>query len=226
MEINIDEALLNSARIDETSEQAIVSQILRIAVYDEFKAYETYSAIIEKFGYVQPFVSIKEAEAIHYAALIPLLQKYNVEVPVNNWQDKIEIPNSIIECLELGVASEINNIAMYDNLITYATDEDVRDTLFKLQAASHNNHLPAFRNAVLAFYSNEQNPSSFNQENMMAKFEEYQLLLDDIMQGNIDQNKLTQIFSKLNMSMVSGAAFGSAAIAFLNNYMNKKNEEE
>lgn len=224
MEINYDEPLLLASRIDETNNQSVVSQVLRIAVYDEFKAYETYSKIIDKFGYVQPFVNIKEAEAIHYAALIPLLQKYNVEIPMNNWQDKIEVPNTLIECLELGVASEINNIAMYDNLISYVQEEDVKDTLFKLQAASYNNHLPAFRNAVLAFYSGNES-QGLNQENVMEKFGEYQMLLDDIMSGNVDQNKLTEIFSKLNISMVSGAAFGSAAIAFLNNYMKQQNKE-
>ena len=48
-EINIDEALLISQRVDINSPIPIISQILRIAIYDEFKAYETYSKIIEKF---------------------------------------------------------------------------------------------------------------------------------------------------------------------------------
>lgn len=224
METNVDETLLVSSKIDETNEQSVLSQILRIAVYDEFKAYESYSKIIEKFGYVHPFVHIKEAEAVHYAALMPLLEKYNVEVPINNWQEKIEVPATLIECLELGVASEIHNIAMYDELLSYAQEEDIRDVLFKLQAASYNNHLPAFRNAVFNYYSGNGNEMA-SQENIMEKFEEYQMLLNDVMSGNMDQNKLSEIFSKLNLSMVSGAALGSAGIAFLNNYMNKENKE-
>ncbi len=226
MEVNYDESILLSKRVNELSEQSVVSQVLRIAVYDEFKAYETYTKVIEQFGYVQPFVSIKEAEAIHYAALIPLLQKYNVEVPINDWSGKIEIPKTFVECCELGVACEINNIAMYDNLISCVVEDDIKDVLFKLQAASYNNHLSAFRNSVISSYSNQDNNSmSFNQEDIMQKFGEYQMLLDDIMAGNIDQNKLTEIFSKLNISMISGAAFGSASIAFLNSYTNKKNKE-
>ena len=78
MNENLDEQLLISARVDINSPIPIRTQILRIAVYDEFKAYETYSKIIEKFGLVQPFVNIKEAEAIHYSALIQLMQKYNI----------------------------------------------------------------------------------------------------------------------------------------------------
>ena len=224
MQTNIDEALLISARIDENSQIPIVSQILRIAVYDEFKAYETYTKIIEKFGLVQPFVNIKEAEAVHYVALIQLMQKYNVEVPLNNWASKIEIPNTFIECCEMGVAGEISNIAMYNNLLSYAVEPDIKDVLFRLQAASYNNHLPAFRNCVLSFYNNET--TNVSQENIMQKLGEYQVLLDDIMSGNVDENSISKIFSKLNLSMVSGAVLGGAIIALLNNYVSKKHTHE
>lgn len=225
LETNIDEALLISARIDVNSQISITSQILRIAVYDEFKAYETYTKIIEKFGLLQPFVNIKEAEAIHYAALINLMEKYGVEVPVNNWASKIEIPNTIIECCEMGVAAEINNIAMYNNLLSFAVESDIKDTLFRLQAASFNNHLPAFRNCVLTHYNNGNN-TNINPENIMEKLGEYQVILDDIMSGNIDESSISNIFSKLNLSMVSGAVLGAATIALLNNYLSKKNLTE
>ena len=65
METNIDESLLISARIDINSTIPIREQILRIAVYDEFKAYETYTKIIEKFkgrGMVQLPEKEKEVE--------------------------------------------------------------------------------------------------------------------------------------------------------------------
>lgn len=225
MEENIDEQLLINARIDTNSDIDIRTQILRIAVYDEFKAYETYTKIIKKFGLVQPFVNIKEAEAIHYAALIQLMQRYNIEVPINNWASKIEIPNTLIECCEMGVAAEINNIAMYNNLLSYTIDADIKDTLFKLQAASFNNHLPAFRNCVINHY-NIGNTSNISQENIMEKLGEYQVILDDIMSGNIDENSISQIFSKLNLSMVSGAVLGGAVIALLNNYISKKDKKE
>lgn len=226
MEINLDEQILLAQRVDKNSEQPIVSQVLRIAVYDEFKAYEAYSKIIEKFGAVQPFVNIKEAEARHYSALIPLLEKYGVEVPVNDWANKIEIPNTYVECCELGVASEIKNIAMYDNLLSFTQEPDIRDVLYRLQAASYNNHLPAFRSCVINHYTQNQGMQGFSQDDLMAKLGEYQGLFEDLMSGNVDQNKITELFSKLNISMVSGAAFGSAAVAFLNSYMNKNQEEE
>ncbi len=225
METHIDELLLISKKVDENSDIPIISQILRIAVYNEFKAYETYMKIIEKFGLVQPFVNIKEAEAIHYTALIKLMEKYSIEIPLNNWFSKIEIPNTLIECYELGVAAEISNIAMYNNLLSYALENDVKDTLFRLQAASFNNHLPTFRNFVLNYYINS-NDLSINPENIMEKIGEYQVILDDIMSGNIDESSISNIFSKLNLSMAGGAIFGAAAIALLNSYISKKSYEK
>lgn len=221
MEVNIDENLLISQRVDINSQIPIVSQVLRIAVYDEFKAYETYSKIIEKFGLVHPFVNIKEAEAVHYSVLIKLMEKYQVDVPINNWYSKIEVPNTLIECCEMGVAGEINNIAMYNDLLNHTNEEDIKDVLFRLQAASFNNHLPTFRNCVLSHYN-----SDINQENMLEKLGEYQVLLDDIMSGKIDENSISKIVSKLNFSMAGGAVFGGALIALLNNYISKQNIEE
>jgi rubrerythrin len=224
LETNLDEQLLINARVDINSQIPITSQILRIAVYDEFKAYETYMKIIEKFGLVQPFVNIKEAEAVHYGALIKLMEKYNVEVPINDWYSKIEIPNTLVECCEMGVAAEINNIAMYNNLLSHVSQDDIKDVIYRLQAASFNNHLPAFRNCVLMHYNS--NSENINQENIMEKLGEYQVLLDEIMSGNIDEKSISTIFSKLNLSMTSGAVFGGAIIALMNNYISKKQNEE
>ena len=114
---------------------------------------------------------------------------------------------------------------MYNNLLNYCEDEDVKDILFRLQAASYNRHLPAFRNAVLN-YSNNQNNNGITQENIIEKLGEYQGLLDDIMSGNIDESSISKIFSKLNLSMVSGAVVGGAIIALLSNYVSKKENEE
>jgi len=225
LETNLDQELLTSARVDINSEIPITTQILRIAVYDEFKAYETYTKIIEYFGLVQPFVNIKEAEAIHYGVLIKLMEKYGVEIPTNDWYSKIEIPNTLIECCEMGVAAEINNIAMYNNLLSHVTQDDIKNVLYQLQAASYNNHLPAFRNCVLMHYNSSEN-QTFNQEDMMEKLGEYQGILDDIMSGNIDEDSITKIFSKLNLSMTSGAVFGGAIIALMNSYISNKQNKE
>ncbi len=226
MAVNLDEAILLSQRVDDNDSQGIISQVLRIAIYNECKAYEAYVKIIEKFGLVQPFVHIKESEARHYVALIQLLQKYNVEVPINDWALKLKAPNSFIEACELGVASEIKNIEMYDYLLQYVQEPDIRDVFYQLQAYSYNNHLPTFRNCIVEHYTVANSVQGFNQDEIMQKIGEYQMILEDMLNGNMDQSKLSELFSKLNLSMISGAVFGSASAVFLNSYLNKKDEEE
>lgn len=222
----IDYNILINKKVDETSSIPFRDQILQIAIYDEFKAYEVYTRVIEKFGNVYPFVNIKEAEAVHYSVLIQLLQKYNVEVPQNDWVNtNIYIPNTLVECCELGVASEIDNIAMYNHLLSYASDNDVIDILFKLQAASYNNHLKAFRNCVLNHYNQASN-IGLNQEDLMQKMQEYQEILNNVLNGNIDEGLISSLFSKLNMSLISGMASGGAIIALLNNFLAKSSIEE
>jgi len=222
--VNQDEKLLLSKRIDLTSSQPIISQVLRIAIYDEFKAYETYDSIIQKFGNTPLFLNIRDAEARHYSQLIPLLKKYSIEIPINDWAKKVEIPNTFIEACEICVADEIENIAMYENLLKHTQELDIKDVLFKLQATSYNNHLPAFRNHVISYYTSNQSQSNvFNQDELIQKLSQYQDLFEELMSGNVDQSKITEIFSKLNISMIGGFVFGGALATFLNNYMENKN---
>ncbi|RBQ29618.1 ferritin-like domain-containing protein [Aliarcobacter vitoriensis] len=221
----IDYNILINKKVDTNSNVPVRDQILQIAIYDEFKAYETYTRIIEKFGNINPFINIKEAEAIHYSVLIQLMQKYNVEVPMNDFSTQIiNIPNTIIECCELGVAGEIDNIAMYNNLLNFAIDDDIVDVLFKLQAASYNNHLPAFRNCVFNHYNS--GATTGNQDDIMQKMQEYQDILNNVMNGNIDESLISSLFSKLNISMIGGAVSGGAIIALLNNFLAQNSKEE
>lgn len=59
----------------------------------------------------------------------------------------------------------------------------------------------------------------------MDKIQEYQGIFEDISSGNINESKISQILSKLNVSMISGAVLGAASSAFLANYLNKNQEE-
>ncbi|WP_026803437.1 ferritin-like domain-containing protein [Aliarcobacter lanthieri] len=222
----IDYSILTNKKVDPNSVIPVRDQILQIAVYDEFEAYETYSRIIEKFGNITPFINVKEAEAVHYSVLIQLMQKYNIEVPINDFSTAIiNIPNTIIECCELGVAGEINNISMYNNLLSFAVDSDIIDVLFKLQAASYNNHLPAFRNCVFNHYNNGTT-SGINQDDIMQRMQEYQDILNNVMSGNIDESLISSLFSKLNMSMIGGMVSGGAIIALLNNFLTQNSKDE
>ena len=227
MDKNFDQELLDGLRVDPNYDEPILNQVLRIAIYDEFHAYETYKKIIEKFGAVEPFSNIIEAEQRHFTALLYLLQKHNVEVPINDWADKVEVPNTLVECCEMGVAAEIDNVMMYDNLITYTEDEEIKDILYRLQAASYNNHLPAFRKCVAKYgvdanMEDIYNNYSAHNQNIFSKVEEFQDIVGSIMKGKIDPNQIAKLASNLNGSLVGGLAIGAIAVTLFNQIKSKE----
>ncbi len=224
MEMNFDEELLVGLRVDPNYNEDILHQVLRIAVYDEYHAYETYRKTIDTFGNVKPFANIMEAEIRHYSALIPLLEKYNVPVPIDNWYEKIELPDTLVECCEVGVAAEIDNVRMYDNLLLYTQDyPDITDVLYQLQAASYNNHLPAFRNCVQQYSSEPVNIdeiyntySAHNaQEDMMEKVNEFSAMAQKLASGQMKQEDMIKMLSNTNMAFIGGVVAGGLGAVFL-----------
>ena len=123
-------------------------QALQIAVYDEYRARAFYQKVIDCLGAVTPFINIVEAEKQHIAALLPLFSRYGVYVPVDDWYLQIDVIPSFKENCELGVAAEISNVQMYEHLLGYVSQPDIRQVFYNLQAASLNRHLPAFRSCV------------------------------------------------------------------------------
>lgn len=223
---NFDEDLLVSQRVDPNYDEPIIHQVLRIAVYDEYHAYETYRKTIEKFGAVDPFANIMEAEVRHFSALEPLLIKYGVPAPINDWYEKIEVPDSLVECCEVGVAAEIDNIKMYDNLISYVGEyPDIKDTLYRLQAASYNNHLPAFRSCVQNHYTQPVNentiheqfsmhnmPNTPSNEDMTAKMNEFNDLANRLAAGQVSQEDILKFLGTTNLSFLGGALIGAVGM--------------
>ena len=217
----------------------MLDQVLRIAVYDEYHAYETYKKTIETFGNVTPFSNIMEAEVRHFNALEPLLIKYNVPAPINNWYEKIELPNSLQECCEVGVAAEIDNVKMYDNLLSYVDEyPDIKDVLYKLQAASYNNHLPAFRNCVQKYSTTEvdvnniyeQHSTHLNQipsnEDMMAKMNEFNELAGKIASGQISQEEILKVLGNTNLSFMGGALLGAVGMSMFSQMAKESNQTD
>ncbi len=231
MEINFDEELLIAQRVDQNYDEPVLHQVLRIAVYDEYHAYEAYRKIIDTFGVGRPFTNIMEAEVKHYSMLIPLLEKYGVPVPIDNWYAKLELPNTILECCEVGVAAEIENIRMYDDLLQYVGEyPDVQDVLYKLQAASYNNHLPAFRRCV-AQYSNEPistqeimeefgNPLTDN--NINQKIGEFTQIAQKMATGQMSQEDVMKLLGGTNMSFMGGLLAGGLGAVILPKLYSKK----
>ena len=220
MEINFDEKLLVAQRVDPSFDEDTLHQVLRIAIYDEYHAYNTYLKVINQFGEIKPFVNIIQAEINHYSALMPLLEKYSVLVPTDDWYEKIEIPAKMVECCELGVAAEIANIKMYDNLLKYTSEyPDVTDVLYKLQAASYNNHLPAFRKCVQEYSSS----TDVTSQGMINDFSE---IAKKISSGTMDQEELMKLLSTTNMSFLGGLLLGGVGAGALTSMIDNQDKEE
>lgn len=224
MEVNFDERVLISKRVDISFDEPILNQTLRIAVYDEYHAYEVYKKVIEKYGNVNPFANVIVAEQNHINAILSFLQKYNVEPPVNDWADKIELADTLIECYEVGVAAEIDNIKMYDDLLSYTKEEDIKDMFFRLQAASYNNHLPAFRNCVASHYSQVEfanKSSAQNQDDIMAKMNEFKDLATKIASGEADPAEISKLLGSANISFIGGMLLGGVGASLATSMLNQ-----
>lgn len=126
-----------------------LSNALIEAINDEYKSRAAYNAVISKFGEIRPFINIVAAEGRHVEALLPLFTKYNIAIPIDAWNSRIEPPDTILEACQLGVKDEIENAEMYDRLLDSTIDyPDVQEVLRRLQRASKDNHLPAFQRCV------------------------------------------------------------------------------
>lgn len=224
MQLNADQKILDSQRIDPNDPQGVLSQALRISAYDEFDAYNTYNNVMAKFGNVMPFANIINSEINHYNEVITLMQKYGVEAPIVQ-ETQIELPDTLQECCEIAVSAEIDNISLYNHLLTYVNEPDVRDLFYRIQAASYNNHLPAFRAAVASFYNANSNPDT-NVNNLMDNMADYQGMIEDVMNGNVDQNKIMSMLGNANMSLLGGLAVGALAGMSINNLINNNKEEQ
>lgn len=127
----------------------VLSSVLVEAINDEYKARAMYRLVIRQFGEIRPFVNIVEAESRHIQALLPLFNKYDIPVPEDDWESRVEAPASVLEACQAGVQAEIDNAEMYEKLLDSTKQyPDVQVVLKQLQRASRENHLPAFQRGV------------------------------------------------------------------------------
>ena len=122
--------------------EAEAEALLR-AVVEEQNAQALYQSVLDTFGDVYPFNVIVQSEAQHAAALIRQAEKYGISVPeatVTNFPSF----DSIEAACAAGVAAEIADAALYDELLTVTSHQDIIRVYQNLQSASLNSHLPAF----------------------------------------------------------------------------------
>lgn len=233
IQANHDEGLLLGQRVDSSLDIPMVAQVLRIAAYDELHALAFYRRVVEQFGPVAPFVQIVEAEQRHYQMVWGLLERYRIMAPVDSWHQYVTIPGTLVECCEMGVAAEIDNVALYEHLLRQVDQKDIRELFYRLQAASHNHHLPALRNGIRHYQGGAtaevdlkeiyQRHGRHQLEEIFDKVERYRPLLESIKTGQVDPEALEKVLQESNLALIGGVVLGGVAMMTWN-IMQKEKE--
>jgi len=142
-------ALTGCAGVSRAASASADADALRQALDDEYRAEAIYASVIDSFGDVRPFVNIVEAERRHADHAKADMNRLGITYDqINPYLSTFAAPSSVLVACKQGVSAEIENIALYDRLIPTIKDAGVRATLTRLQWASRERHLPAFKRCV------------------------------------------------------------------------------
>lgn len=125
---------------------ADILTILGDALQEEYKAQMLYRSVLEDYPGALPFAAIVESEVRHVEALQMLFTRRQQTPPASLWTPASFTPfNSIQAACAGGVEAETGDGAFYTPYLQ-RTDlpQDARNVFTNLQAASLENHLPAF----------------------------------------------------------------------------------
>ena len=113
------------------------------AIEEEYGARSLYEGVIDQFANAAPFSMIARSEQQHAAALIRLADKYGLEVPAYPGPAATTLTSLDAAC-QAGVAAEIADAALYDELLQVTDKSDLIRVFTRLQLASLQSHLTAF----------------------------------------------------------------------------------
>jgi len=136
-------AELTGAAAADTDTSYTIEDMLTYAIQDEYNAKAEYAAIQDAFGTVRVYSNIEKAEDNHIAALMPLLDAYDVARPAQPDPAGFELPATLAETYAIGVTAEVKNIAMYEKFLGQDLPDDIRLVFENLMRASEK-HLAAF----------------------------------------------------------------------------------
>ena len=121
---------------------------LAAAIQEEYTAMNTYQAIMEELGEVEPFSRFARSEQQHVNALIRVAERFGVEVPENAGEVADIEWSTLEEACQLGVTFEQLDADLYDEILPNTTNPMLIRVYTNLQRASLNNHLPAFEACI------------------------------------------------------------------------------
>lgn len=114
----------------------------------EYAAAASYAAVIDEFGPVEPYVSIKAGEERHIAALIRQLDGFGIQAPDNPYLGKVPAPASLESAAQAWATGEVDNVDLYDELLAATDDSRLTRVFTNLRRASLESHLPLFEAAA------------------------------------------------------------------------------
>lgn len=114
----------------------------------EYAAAASYLAVLDKYGSVEPYQTIYQAELRHIDALIRQLERLGEEVPENPYLGKITAPGDLVSAAEAWAVGEVLNVELYDQLSLRTQNANLLKVLGNLRTASLESHLPAFELAA------------------------------------------------------------------------------
>ena len=121
---------------------------LAAAIQEEYTAMNTYQAIMDKLGEIQPFSRIARSEQQHVNALIRVAERFGVEVPENAGEVAEIEWSTFEEACQLGVTFEQLDADLYDEILPNTTNPMLIRVYTNLQRASLEQHLPAFEACI------------------------------------------------------------------------------
>jgi len=128
-----------------TALSAEVTAAMNDALMDEYRAESIYLRVLEDFGQVLPFYNVVVAEVRHSSTLEQVFGNHGLTIPANPYRPAAAPDfDTLPEACAAGVVAERENIEMYDRYLGLSLPTDVRQVFVNNQAASRDNHLPAF----------------------------------------------------------------------------------
>lgn len=131
-----------------TDPQAVLAWSALMDETGEYAAAAMYTAVIDKYGQVEPYVSILAAEQRHINALVRQLATYGITAPPNPYLGNVSAPNDLTEAAQAWAVGEIDNVQLYDELLAKSTDANLVKVFNNLRSASLDMHLPLFELAA------------------------------------------------------------------------------
>jgi protein tyrosine phosphatase (PTP) superfamily phosphohydrolase (DUF442 family)/rubrerythrin len=134
---------------------AEVQRAVETALADEYRAEAFYRAVIAQLGQVRPFSQVVMAEGRHAAMLASVLERRGLAVPPAAPAPAAPAPAADLQldaadfadrrqACKAAVQAEIDNVAIYDQVLQLELPDDVRQVFEHNRMASQEHHLPAF----------------------------------------------------------------------------------